>query len=89
MKGLAIGDYFVPKEIMVKAFDGIKEYLDEIASIEWEGKDRADVRRKVRNIEKNGIEYEDPPVEIYSEINDADILVLHNCPISRRVIESS
>ncbi|KPJ88134.1 MAG: hypothetical protein AMS17_06500 [Spirochaetes bacterium DG_61] len=89
MKGLAVGDLFIPKERMAELFgnEGVREFVTEILMVEFECKDRDDVRRKIRNMEANGPDSEPAPSDLKRFIGDADILAVHLCPVSRSILE--
>jgi len=89
MKGIAVGDLFIPTEKMNEIFmvDGVKEKICEVETLTFESKDRDDIRQKIRNIEAHGPEAEPPPVRLFELVKDADILAIHLCPVSRKLIE--
>lgn len=88
MKIVIIGDPVVSSEIMKEAVDHlhINEEI-EIVSLFWYSKDRKEFQRKALNLETNGPEAEPVPEELYTEIIDANILLVHFCPVPAAIIE--
>lgn len=91
MKGVAVGDRFIPKEKMAELFqvEGVRGTVTEIIPLDFESVDRSDIRRKIRNIEANGPAAESPPAGLGAAIEDAEILAVHLCPVSRSIIEKA
>jgi len=89
MKGVAVGDLFIPTEKMSEIYtaDGVKEKVGEVETLTFESKDRDDIRQKIRNIEADGPEAEPPPARLLELIEDADVLAIHLCPISKKLLE--
>lgn len=59
----------------------------EIREIFWPARDREEFQKRALNLETNGPEAEEAPEELYAEIADADILLVHFCPVSRKLIQ--
>jgi D-3-phosphoglycerate dehydrogenase len=91
MKGVAVGDLFIPTDKMTELFkaDGVRERVREVETDTFESKNRDDMRQKIRNIEANGPEAEPPPARLLELVKDADILAVHLCPLSRKLIEKA
>ena len=90
MKVVVVGDIVVAPSLLEEAAKELAtdEKLD-IVSIEWETKDRLDFRSKAQNLELNGPEAEKAPEQLYIEIVDADILMVHFCPVSKELISKA
>lgn len=90
MKVVVVGDIVVAPSLLEEAAKELAtdEKLD-IVSIEWETKDRLDFRSKAQNLELNGPEAEKAPEQLYKEIVDADILMVHFCPVSKELISKA
>lgn len=88
MKGLAVGDLFIPTSKMIEVFsaEGVRDSVTKVVATEFKTKDRDDIRRKIRNIEKYGPDAEAAPKDLENLIHDVDILVIHQCPISRKML---
>ena len=89
MKGIAVGDLFIPSDKMkdIFLFEGVRERVGEFEVITFESRDRDDIRQKIRNIESNGPEAEPPPKRLPELIKEADILAVHLCPVSGSMLE--
>lgn len=89
-KIVIVGDIIVSPELMKDAAEKIHTKDQKIfKTFMWETKDREDFQRKALNIEKNGPEAEDIPNGLTVEIEDADILLVHFCPVPKKLIEKA
>jgi D-3-phosphoglycerate dehydrogenase len=89
MKIVIVGDRIVKNELLLEAVKGlsVSEGI-EIKSFIWETEDRPDFQRRAQNLEKNGPEAEDPPAGLIEGVADADVLLVHFCPVPEKVIEA-
>lgn len=88
MKIVVVGDIVVPTELLEEAASKLQtEEEKQIVSCTWETTDRLDFRRRAQNLELNGPEAEEAPKELLDEIEDAEILMVHFCPVSKKLIE--
>ncbi|MDO4197139.1 MAG: hypothetical protein Q4D33_13455, partial [Prevotellaceae bacterium] len=81
MKFLVIGDVVVPVDLLVEA----AKTLDPDAEIEasyWDTGARSEFNKHSLNLEKNGPSAERPPADAYEKIADADVLLVHFCPVA-------
>lgn len=84
MKVLAISDHFVRDEHYAECFS---KYPDvELKTIFFGTEDRFEMRDIFHRIERNGPEAYPIPEEIYNEIEDADVLMVHVCPVPDALI---
>lgn len=88
MKIVIVGDPIVSSEILQEAVHQLetKEEI-KIKSLFWYSKDRKEFQKKALNIETNGPEAELIPEELYEEIEDADVLLVHFCPVPKDLIK--
>ena len=89
MKVVVVGDIIVDKDIITESVKDLtilegKEY--DIVSLVWESKDKLDFSKKAQNLELNGPGAESVPEALLKEIVDADILLVHFCPLSRETL---
>ena len=89
MKCVAIGDMFLSEE----SFRTVLEpcgLFDSYKGFEWK-KDlgRKETRELIRKIETEGSEAYPLPEEIAKEIEDADVVFIHMCPIGKEAIENA
>lgn len=88
MKITVVGDIVVNSKIFVEAVKTL--YIDEeveVKEIVWPAETRQEFQRKAQNLEKNGPAAEKVPEELYKEIVDTDILLVHFCPVPGDLIE--
>ncbi len=89
MKIVAVGDIIVSEALLAQAASSLNVgEKAEIIEMFWPARDRKDFQRKALNLEMNGPDAEEIPNELYEEVRDADILLVHFCPVSRRLIEA-
>ncbi len=89
MKGLVIGDYLLPTDILEGFFhgDGMEEYISSYDKLDFVVKTRADIRNVWRQLELNGPSGVPCPEDMPAMIEDADVLVVHICPVCKEVIQ--
>lgn len=88
MKILVIGDIVVPCELLVEAAQSLDADA-EVVAVEWPNASRAEFQARAQNLEKNGPEAEEIPAEAFAEAADADIILTHFCPVSRKLIDAA
>lgn len=87
MKIVVVGDAGTSSEFYAEMAGQLTFENKEIVKLEWNVK-MDDIQKKLLNIELNGPESEEPPEELIEEIKDAEVLLVHVCPISRKIIEA-
>lgn len=87
MKIVVVGDIFVSPEKLKEAAERLPFENKNIVKILWPAKSKEEFQKKALNLEKNGPESEEPPKELYKEIEDADVLLVHFAPVPADVIE--
>ena len=85
MKILAISDMYVTEQYYVDCFKAHPEY--ELQVIKFGSDDFIEMRDKFHRIERHGPEEVEIPEEIYTAIEDADVLMVHICPVPAKLIE--
>ena len=85
MKILAISDHFVRKEHLEECFSKYPEY--ELKVVYFGSESRVEMRDIFHLLEKNGPDAYPVPEEVYKEIEDADVLMTHICPVPAKLIE--
>ncbi len=87
MKIVVVGDLIVSCELLAEAAKELKPNENiTIKTIYWPAKDRKDFQKKALHLETDGPEAEQAPPELYEEIVDAEILLVHFCPVSADLI---
>ena len=88
MKCVAIGDIFITPDMM-KA--GIEPYPNlQFSSVEYFFfglKSRTEMRKIVKIIETGGFETLELPEGLLDAVDDADVIMCHLCPITKKVLE--
>jgi len=90
MKIVVVGD-FITKEQLGQAASELN-YPEEkqIVALHWGWDDDIEAfQDRIHAMERNGPEGETPPAGLLEEIVDADMLLVHLCPVPRRVIEAA
>jgi D-3-phosphoglycerate dehydrogenase len=57
--------------------------------LDWEMGSLEELNRRNLNVEKNGPSAEPPPEELWSLIGNADILIVHFCPVSKELMDAA
>lgn len=87
MKCVIIGDVFITPNMMEQALDLYNERYMEVKSFYFGINDRKKMRDVVKAIEINGPYAFPSPEGLIDEIIDADVLMVHLCPITKEVLE--
>ena len=88
MKAVMIGDYLIPPALMVKACDPLREAGVEITTLDWGTTTKEEVDERRLNVELHWPEAEAPADGAYDAVQNADILIVHFCPVPRSLIEA-
>jgi D-3-phosphoglycerate dehydrogenase len=88
MKFTAVADVFLCEDYYL---DALKKYPGyECLGIPYFGvPDRTEMREIVHGIEKKGSEACDPPAELWDLIEETEVLMVHLCPVSRKLLEKA
>lgn len=86
MKIIVVGDPVVSIDLLSEAVEQLQAEEITVTEIYWHSKNRQEFQRKALNIEANGPEAESIPDELEKEIEDADVLLVHFCPVTRELI---
>ncbi len=84
MKILAVSDHFIRTEHYKACFTKYPQY--ELKTIMFGSEDRFEMRDIFHTIERHGPDAYPIPQELYDEIEDADILMVHICPVPASLI---
>ncbi len=88
MKTIAVSDAFMRPEYYCAGADLHPDFeLTKIISFGLP--DRKDMRHMAYIIERGGPEAVEAPAELYDSIADAEALMVHLCPVTRRLIEKA
>jgi D-3-phosphoglycerate dehydrogenase len=87
MKAVMVGDYLIPPDLMLRACDPLREAGVEIKVLDWGAKTKEEVDQRRLNVELHGPEAEAPAEGATEAVKDAQILIVHFCPVPRSLIE--
>jgi len=88
IKIIVLGDIYVDPDVMEEHARNLKlQGKKRFFKYNWEGTSIEKFRIRTLNIEKNGPEAEGYPKEVEDEIEDADIILTHVCPIPERLLK--
>lgn len=89
MKCVAVGDMMIPSYYFKEELEKCS-LIDEFTCKSWkEDYGKEEFREVIRKIETQGPEAFDPGKEITDLMKEADIIFVHQCPVSKSVIEQS
>ena len=89
MKVVCVGDAYITDEMM---YNGVKPYLSEDDSIEvffFGDRDKTVMRDVAKSIENGNREAFAIPEELSEAVKDAELLIVHLCPVTRSLIEAA
>ena len=88
MKIAAVSDHFMEESFYRKCFAAYPEL--EVTKIPYFGaKTRHEMRALVHEIEKGGPYAVPPPDDIYEAVADAELLMVHFCPVTLQVLDAA
>ena len=89
MKYICVADAFVTENMMV---EGITPYISQGDTLDvfyFGEKDRSKMRNTVKAIESLQRDNLEIPEELYVKIADCDVLIVHLCPVTKRLLEKA
>ena len=88
MKIVCVADHFMQESFYR---DCMAKFPDiELIDVPYFGSDsRNEMREMVDRLEKGGPYVFEPPAELYDSIKDADVLMVHLCPVPRSLLEAA
>ena len=91
MKGVVVGDYLLPTEILEKFFhgEGIEQYITSYVKTDFIVKTRSEIRNVWRQLEKYGPSGVPCPEDLSALVRDAEVLVVHICPVSKELMDKA
>lgn len=88
MKLIVVGDAYITTEMMLKGLEDF-DFITEVKSFFFGENDRASMRNIVKIIESKQLDSLELPEGLLEEIKTADILMVHLCPVTDKLIESA
>jgi len=88
MKLIGIGDLFIPSECIEEGFQELTQHGVSIETVEWQLKDFDELQGINLKIEQGGSDAVEVPEYIIDKVKDAEIIITHFCPITKKLIDS-
>lgn len=90
MKIVVVGDTLVSSDYMEEQVRNLLPDRDkEIVKFDWEVTTKEEFQEVILALEKNGPEAKELPDEILNELIDAEMIIVHFAPISRKTLEKA
>lgn len=86
---VAVGDFFVSSDTMEEALKESKIKIAKIEKVFWGVKNNDEWASHQLNIERNGSEAEPYPDKLDELIENCDILMVHFCPVPKKLIDKA
>ncbi len=86
MRIVAIGDALLPARYMADALRKINHSENKITVLSWGEDDEEKLDKRARNLELNGPTADSPPAELDDCIAEAELLMVHYCPVSEDLL---
>lgn len=87
MKCVAVGDVFITPEMMKDAVERMPQLVDSCSYFFFGLNNRKGMRDTVKVIERYGRDELDLPVGYLEAVGDAEVLMVHLCPVTTKVLE--
>jgi D-3-phosphoglycerate dehydrogenase len=90
MKGVAVGDYLLPTNILKRVFrgNGIEQLISSVSTTDFVVKERSEIRTVWRLLEQHGSAGVPLPEDLIDLARDADVLVVHICPVNKELLDA-
>jgi len=88
MKIVIVGDHYIPAKVCKKETGHLEKQCPDakITILEWKTNTWEELQEKTSRIEEFGPTAEPVPAEVLTEIVDADVLLVHFCPVPEELI---
>jgi D-3-phosphoglycerate dehydrogenase / 2-oxoglutarate reductase len=87
LRTVVVGDALLPTPVIAAALDPVG--LDVTASLSWGPPDEGEVDRMALRLEREGPRAEEPPEELWGAVAEAEVLVVHYCPVGHQLLEAA
>ena len=88
MKLVGIGDLFVPCWAISRGFAELAARGVQVETVEWRLDGFDQLQAINLQVEQRGSDAVEPPAEIFAASAEAEILITHFCPVTRRLIDT-
>lgn len=91
MKGVVVGDFLLPTEVLEKVYqgDGVEKWVGSYMKTDFICKTRADIRNVWRQLEQHGPSGVPAPEDLAELVKDAEILAVHICPVNKEILDAA
>lgn len=90
MKVVVVGDAMIPARFMDGACNLLKDFQPRVKSLSWLGEeDKVKLQEERIKVEKEGPDAVPTPEGLMEAVSDAEMLLVHYCPVSRRVLNGA
>lgn len=89
MKLLAIGDTFIPADVMQKGLESLKKHGIDITVREWKHDNLESLQKDNLLVEQQGPAAVELPGELIADIDKYDVLVVQFAPVSQKLIDKA
>jgi len=89
MKGVAVGDFLLPTEILARVFqgDGMERLISSVVTTDFVVADRSAIRTVYRLLEENGPSGVPAPRDLAEICEDTGVLAIQICPVSKDTLD--
>lgn len=89
MKFCAVGDPMISSDTLKQAIIDVFGPDHEIRQADWKPESQEEFYQLRSDVEHNGPEAGRPPLELYEQAADVDVIITHHTPLNRKTIELS
>jgi len=89
LRTVIVGDALLPTDVIVRAVEELRERVQVVAALTWGPPDEAEVDRMALRLEREGPGAESPPVGLSGYVRDADLLIVHYCPVGPALLDDA
>lgn len=87
MKIVGIGDLLIPGKYIQEGFEPLNHEGNEVVIVDWKLSNYEELQNINLKVEQGGSEVYEPPAEIYAAAEDADILIVQFCTVTKKLID--
>jgi D-3-phosphoglycerate dehydrogenase / 2-oxoglutarate reductase len=89
LRAVVVGDALLPTDLIVSEVERLGQHILIVDALDWGPPGEAELDQMALRVERNGPEAEAPPVELQRGLADADLLIVHYCPVSRGLLDAA
>ena len=88
-RAVLVGDALLPIGVIAGAFHGVEDVIDVALELSWGPPTEAGADELALELERHGPSAVPVPTEIASQLGEAELLVVHYCPVSRELLAAA